>query len=692
MSTIDSLLKDMGEKLKETLDGLPEGDVSLGNLNKIWKERVKQKDCGKEEYLAVERIIEKFINQKKDFGEAYHKLGNVYYRRKFYEEAKRNYKKALGIEEWFLFGIKATFENDLNNSNIPKNLEAIFKTKGFPISETATVTEEKEGRWKLTDGEKIYNLKKEDGWINIYREDTQDKAWCYHDLGYLLYGARKYEEAIDNYEEAIDIAPKNWFYNDLGTALMKLGRYEDAEMAFMKALDLPYLFSINEKLEKDLKDATISEGLKSEFKNNGFSLSNTPIKITDNGWEIDSNKKKFIVKKENEKLNVYDKQKKDKDKAYVYNALGRLYYRKGRYEKARKKLEQAKEHNPDLDKVYNNLGLLDLEKGSYENAKNHFQKAIEMDKSEKKECENHAEAHLNLGDVFFSKGKFDEAEKEYTEAIRIDRNSAEAYYSLGNSAAKKKEKENAEKLYGEALRINPDYTKARKALEALDLPKEAGVDWWSWWFRGSEKWQHGRKPTGTLLIIALFCIIGIIGFITLMSLVGTIMPLGNVTYEHKNDTTFSYQKITIENSFSVDAKFENDLNNQSISKELENIFKTKGFSISESKNATVTKEKDNKWVIADGEKIYIVEKVDERLIIYKGSIEEIEKKITKTFSNATTPRTGTLPSSSIWTLIGLAVFIFIILSFPQLKKGSVSIGEFKFEVETKDAGTSDIGK
>jgi hypothetical protein len=75
----------------------------------------------------------------------------------------------------------------------------------------------------------------------------------------------------------------------------------------------------------------------------------------------------------------------------------------------------------------------------------------------------------------------------------------------------------------------------------------------------------------------------------------------------------------------------------------------------------------------------------------KSSINEIVKENrTQTFSNATTPRT--IPPIYIWTLIGLAVFIFIILIFPQLKKGVVSIGEFSFEVETKDAGTSDIAK
>jgi tetratricopeptide (TPR) repeat protein len=701
---LKSLLKDKGEELEKTLGCLIDGDVSLGNLNEIWKKRVKQKDCGKEEYLAVERIIEKFIEREKKFGEAYHKLGNIYYRRKFYEEAKRKYREALDIEEWFLCSIDANpFESLLKQDSsllptIPKDLKDKFETKCVPISETATVRRKDDGL-VITDGEKIYNLKKdkkEDEWINIYREDTQDKAWCYHDLGYLLYQTWDYDEAVKNYNEAIKIAEKAkdeksiaWFCIDLGTALMKLERFEDAEKAFNKALVL---------IEKD--------------------------------------------------------KGKDKDKAYVYNALGRLYYRKELYNTARKKLELAKGCNPDLDEVYNNLGLLDFKEGLYENAKKYFQKAIEMDKREKKflfrlaekdarkflfdlkqkiefpkdgrvpvkselrkefvykcerllsynaelftnkkcrkivdredrywiekndnslevykdllkdgpiepelkkkleekglplpvdstinkengkwvitdkekkeiycivrkedgklniyakkKCENHAEAHLNLGDVFFKEGKIKDAGKEYEEAIRIDRNSAEAYYNLGNLAAKNKEKERAEKLYGEALRINPDYTKARTALEALDLPKEAGVDWWDWWFSGSGQqsgskkakkihwWTKlsclicGQEPRqeiprqkipwrklvgGALIFILFLFVIGLpIAFIA-----GTFMPPNTVSYE--NNTV--YQRTSIENLFDIDAKFEKDLNNSinsNISANLTKIFKTKGFSISE---------------------------------------------------------------------------------------------------------------
>jgi hypothetical protein len=67
---------------------------------------------------------------------------------------------------------------------------------------------------------------------------------------------------------------------------------------------------------------------------------------------------------------------------------------------------------------------------------------------------------------------------------------------------------------------------------------------------------------------------------------------------------------------SIDAEFEDDLNNGILSEKLKDEFKTEVFSISE--NANVTKEKDDKWEITDGEKIYIVNKEDGKLNIYEG--------------------------------------------------------------------------
>ena len=485
---IKRLYEAKGDALEGTLIDLQklsseEKDKILSSkvLNEIWKKRVEEKACERKEYLEAEKIFENFIDVDRGFAEAYHKLGNVFYRLKRYEEAKRIYKKALRIKKW---------------------------------------------------------------------KDEDFKAWCHHDLGYLLYGAEKYNEAVEEYEEAIKIAEsigkrKAWFYNDLGTALMKLEKYEDAENAVEKALE----FSEEES-----------------------------------------------------------------DKAYVYNALGRLYNRKGLYDIAREKLESAKRLKPDLAEVYNNIGLLDFEEGLYQDAKENFQNAIDFDKRRGNECESLSEAHLNHGNVFFGEGKYEEAEKEYEYAIKIDRNFSEAYYNLGNvcvqkwkKEGKKGEKERAEKLYEAALRIKPSCTKARKALDSL---KEERVDWWDWWFSSSRqqsRWEIYKKISGRT-IVGTFLILLLIGIM--------------------------------------------------------------GFSIA---------------LIVFGEKIGIA-KIEK--VVISNLTQNLTGNVTQTFSNITTTTTSPVP---IWPLIGLAALIIIILIFPQLKKAAVGVGEFKFEVETKDAGTGRVG-
>jgi len=74
--------------------------------------------------------------------------------------------------------------------------------------------------------------------------------------------------------------------------------------------------------------------------------------------------------------------------------------------------------------------------------------------------------------------------------------------------------------------------------------------------------------------------------------------------------------------FSIDTEFEDDLNKGIISEKLKDILKTEGFPLSENAKVTVTKEKDDKWEITDGEKIYIVKKEDGKLNIYKYSNKE----------------------------------------------------------------------
>jgi copper chaperone CopZ len=95
----------------------------------------------------------------------------------------------------------------------------------------------------------------------------------------------------------------------------------------------------------------------------------------------------------------------------------------------------------------------------------------------------------------------------------------------------------------------------------------------------------------------------------------------NIIEGRRRDLNNWIATVVLQSNFlSIDAEFEDGLNNGIISEKLKDAFKTERFSISE--NARVRKEKDDKWVITDGEKSCIIKKEEGKLNIYKCSNEE----------------------------------------------------------------------
>jgi ABC-type multidrug transport system ATPase subunit len=84
--------------------------------------------------------------------------------------AKAIYRTKTVFKELYLFSIDAEFEDNSNNGIIAKKLRNKFKIESFPISANAKVTKENDDKWAITDGEKIYIVKKEEGKLNIYKE------------------------------------------------------------------------------------------------------------------------------------------------------------------------------------------------------------------------------------------------------------------------------------------------------------------------------------------------------------------------------------------------------------------------------------------------------------------------------------------------------------------------------------------
>lgn len=76
----------------------------------------------------------------------------------------------------YLFSINEEFEGDLNKDIISDKLKSIFKNNGFPLPVNAKIKKYKYSGWEIKDKpkdkqkdkQKVYNVKKENGKLNVY--------------------------------------------------------------------------------------------------------------------------------------------------------------------------------------------------------------------------------------------------------------------------------------------------------------------------------------------------------------------------------------------------------------------------------------------------------------------------------------------------------------------------------------------
>ena len=245
-------------------------------------------------------------------------------------------KYTLWVLDTGYFNIAPEFENDLNTGTISENLKDIFKTKGFPISEKAKVTKEKEDKWVIVNGEKIYIVKKEDGKLNIYdRGNCRIQAFSRENYQ-IKYIINKYIKDDTEYyiEEPVDIALDNQrhlyvldkqlkqiykydnygqYLNSFGEPYLKepvglaIGRENNLYIIDRKCTGFLIFAELDAKFEDDLNKDIISEELKKEFKTKGFLLSKNAIIRQEKAdkWRIIDREKIYIVKKKDGKLNIY---------------------------------------------------------------------------------------------------------------------------------------------------------------------------------------------------------------------------------------------------------------------------------------------------------------------------------------------------------------------------------------------------
>jgi len=174
--------------------------------------------------------------------------------------------------------------------------------------------------------------------------------------GNRLYAEQKYDQAIQAYNEALELSQSQWgYYFNLGLALKKSDKKEEAMAAFKKAVEMnPESYSINKELGQLLaqqdnyeeakkyyeKAAEISADDPDAFYNLGVCLTN----LGDQEGALTAFLKTVDLKK---------------DYADAYYQLGTLYINQNNVEEAIKNLEKFLELAPEHEKAPVSKQLLD---------------------------------------------------------------------------------------------------------------------------------------------------------------------------------------------------------------------------------------------------------------------------------------------------------------------------------------------
>ncbi len=198
------------------------------------------------------------------------------------------------------------------------------------------------------------------------------RAYC--NLGLALLHAGRVREAIDRYEQALQIDP-DWAvtHNDLGNALRRVGRVDEAVSQYEQALRLdPDLAAAHYDLAATLKQA----------------------------GRLDE-----AIRHYQEAVRI------NPDLAMAENDLGNALLQSGRIEEAIGHFEQAVRIAPGYVEAYNNLGNAYLRAGNVAEAIRQYQRALEIAPD--------AVAHYNLGMLLADQGRMDEAIAHLQSAVKL---------------------------------------------------------------------------------------------------------------------------------------------------------------------------------------------------------------------------------------------------------------------------------
>jgi tetratricopeptide (TPR) repeat protein len=256
-------------------------------------------------------------------------------------------------------------------------------------------------------------------------------AQCYHRWWSVLDGQRKYEEAIEKLQKAIELRPQMYDYlADLGQTYYELGDDQEAAAAYREAVPANPAHIYN------------------EWGNAFYSLERYQEAVVKYQQSIELNPDDAVVHDNlggaYHELGEYAEATAaleqavalDPEYATAYNRWGNTLYAQERYTEAIEKYQKATELAPSTPLYHSDLGWAYFGVQEYEKASTAFQRAVELDPW-------YADDYNMWGRALYEQGKYREAAEKHQQAVDLEPDKALYHFNLGVDYYQLQEKEKA---------------------------------------------------------------------------------------------------------------------------------------------------------------------------------------------------------------------------------------------------------
>jgi tetratricopeptide (TPR) repeat protein len=233
---------------------------------------------------------------------------------------------------------------------------------------------------------------------------------CYYRWWLTLYDQKRYQEAADKIQQAIDLSPDNYTYLcNLGKTYYQLGDEDKAKDSYRKAVAIAPAYTFNSW---------------------GNAL-----------YDLERYSEAVVKYQQSSEMAP--------DEAVYYANQGDAYNQMGQSDQAAAAYSEAVTVDPSYDAAYNKWGNLLYDQNQYADAAEKYKQAIAIRPGD-------AIYHANLGGAYREMEQYDLAAQEYQAAVNIDPSYVSAWNQWGNALYSLGQYADAADKYQQAIALSPD--------------------------------------------------------------------------------------------------------------------------------------------------------------------------------------------------------------------------------------------